>query len=243
MNIYYNIDMISQLTVQIPGSGTLALVGSGEYLPPMEPVDRFLMSCLPGPADVVCLPTAAGTEGPERIAYWSNLGTGHFTRLGAARVDALPVIDRSSAQDLAFAGRIRAANFVYLSGGKPDYLYNTLVGTQAWQAIVSVLERGGVVAGCSAGAMIMGARTPTGFFSGTQKAFGFISDAFILPHFDEMPGWISNLVPSLIKNLTLVGVEGNTALVCTSSGVRVEGSGGVTIGRGKQRTRFTSKDN
>ena len=241
--IYYNIDVISQLKTQIPGSGTLALVGSGEYLPPMEPVDRFLMSCLSAPADVICLPTAAGTEGPERITYWSNLGTGHFTRLGAGRVEALPVIDRRSAQNQIFAERIRSANFVYLSGGKPDYLLGTLDGTPVWQAIVNVLERGGVVAGCSAGAMIFGARTATGFFTGTQKAFGFVANAFVLPHFDEMPGWIARLVPALAKDLTLVGVEGNTALVCSASGLRVEGSGGVTIGRGSQRTRYTSKDN
>ncbi len=235
--------MISQLKLQIPGSGTLALVGSGEYLPPMDPVDRFLLSCLPGPADVVCLPTAAGKEGPERIAYWSNLGTGHFTHLGAGRVDALPVIDRPSAENPDYAERIRGANFVYLSGGKPDYLYNTLENTPVWQAIVSVLERGGVVAGCSAGAMIFGARTATGFFTGTQKTFGFLEDAFVMPHFDEMPGWIANLVPALVKDLTLVGVEGNTALVCTSGGVRVEGSGGVTIGRGGKRIRYTSNHN
>ena len=208
----------------------------------MESVDRYLLGCLPGPADVICLPTAAGAEGPERINYWSNLGTGHFTRLGAARVEALPVIDRRSAQNQISAGRIHSANFVYLSGGKPDYLYKTLDETPVWQAIVSVLERGGVVAGCSAGAMIFGARTATGFFSSTQKAFGFLADAFVLPHFDEMPGWIARLVPSLAKDLTLVGVEGNTALVCSSSGLRVEGSGGVTIGRGSQRTRFTAKD-
>ncbi len=235
--------MISQLKTQIPGSGTLALVGSGEYMPPMEPVDLYLLGRLAAPADVVCLPTAAGAEGPERITYWSNLGTGHFSRLGAARVEALPVIDRRSAQNEVFAGRIRSANFVYLSGGKPDYLLNTLDGTPVWQAIVNVLERGGVVAGCSAGAMIFGARTATGFFTGTQKAFGFLADAFVMPHFDEMPGWIARLVPALIKNLTLVGVEGNTALVCTDSTLRVEGSGGVTIGRGGQRTRYTSKDN
>ncbi len=235
--------MIGPLSLQIPDHGTLALVGSGEYLPPMEPVDRFLLGCLPGPADVVCLPTAAGAEGSERIAYWTNLGKNHFTRLGASHVDSLPVIDRRSAEDQAFAERILSANFVYLSGGKPDYLFNTLDGTLVWQAIVGVLERGGVVAGCSAGAMIFGARTPTGFFTGTQKAFGFLADAFVLPHFDEMPGWIASLAPRLAKGLTLVGVEGNTALVCTPSGLRVEGSGGVTIGRGSQRTRYTSKDN
>ena len=33
-----------------------------------------------------------GDEGAERIAYWSNLGTQHFARLGAS-VEALPVIE------------------------------------------------------------------------------------------------------------------------------------------------------
>jgi cyanophycinase len=233
--------MISRLRVNIPGDGTLALVGSGEYLPPMEGVDRYLLGCLPGPADVICLPTAAGTEGAARIGYWSNLGTGHFNHLGAERVEALPVIDRTSAGNDAFARRIRAANFVYLSGGKPDYLLNTLTDTPVWQAIVSVLERGGVVAGCSAGAMIFGARTATGFFTGTQKAFGFLENAFVLPHFDEMPGWISRLVPALVKDMTMVGVEGNTALVCTNRDVHVEGRGGVTVGSGATRTRYTAE--
>jgi hypothetical protein len=52
----------------------LALVGSGEYLPPIEPVDRQLINRLPAPVRVVCLPTAVGTEGDERIDYWSRLG-------------------------------------------------------------------------------------------------------------------------------------------------------------------------
>ncbi len=41
---------------------TIALVGSGEYLPPMEAVDRDLIRRLEKPARVVCLPTAAGKE-------------------------------------------------------------------------------------------------------------------------------------------------------------------------------------
>ena len=45
----------------------LALVGSGEYLPRMEPVDRRLLASLPDAPRVVCLPTAAGTEGSKRI--------------------------------------------------------------------------------------------------------------------------------------------------------------------------------
>ena len=130
--------------------GTLALVGSGEYLPPMEPVDRLLLARLAGEAHVVCLPTAAGTEGAERIRYWSELGVRHFAGLGA-QAEAVPVIDRPTAHDASCVARIEAANFVYLSGGKPQYLYDTLAGSPAWAAIMRVLEGGGVVAGCSAG--------------------------------------------------------------------------------------------
>ena len=75
-----------------------ALVGSGEYLTAMGAVDRNLISLLREPPRVVCLPTAAGKEGPERISYWSRLGVEHFTRLEAS-VEALPVIDRASAND------------------------------------------------------------------------------------------------------------------------------------------------
>ena len=63
--------------------GTLALVGSGEYTVEMDHVDRFLLARLPDKPRVVCMPTAAGREGRERIAYWSELGTRHFSRLGA----------------------------------------------------------------------------------------------------------------------------------------------------------------
>ena len=161
-----------------------ALVGSGEYLPPIEPLDRELISRLPGPARVACLPTAAGTEGPERIAYWSRLGVDHFTRLGAA-AEAVPVIDRASANDPALAAVIAGANFVYLSGGKPDYLYRTLAGSLAWEAIQAVLAGGGLLAGCSAGAMILGEK----FFGfpGWKHGFNFLPGATILPHFDEIP--------------------------------------------------------
>ncbi len=162
----------------------LALVGSGEYLPPIEPLDRELIGRLHGPARVVCLPTAAGTEGPERIAYWSRLGVDHFARLGAAAA-AVPVIDRASADDPDLAAAIAGANFVYLSGGKPDYLYQTLAGSLAWEAIRSVLADGGLLAGCSAGAMILGEK----FFGfpGWKSGFNFLPGATIIPHYDEIP--------------------------------------------------------
>jgi cyanophycinase len=188
------------------------------------------MACLGEPARVVCLPTAAGNEGEERIKYWSNLGVQHFTRLGAAKVEALRVIDHATAMDPVLAGRVSAANFVYLSGGKPTYLYHALHDTPVWEAILTVLRRGGVVAGCSAGAMIFGERIPTSMFASTwQPAFSLLSGAVVAPHFDEIPRVMLAGMRLLAGSLPIVGVEGSTALVCGPHGLSVQGKGSVVV--------------
>ena len=215
----------------------LALVGSGEYLPPMETVDRYLLGKLKTQAHVICLPTAAGTEGDERISYWSELGKAHFSKLGVD-VDALPVIDEPSANLAEYAERIRHANFIYLSGGKPDYLYRTLASSQVWVAIMEVLNRGGVVAGCSAGAMIMGERIPG--FPHWKPTFGLVRGAIIMPHFDEIPSAITNTLHMLIQDQqTLLGIEGNTALVGENNDWQVIGSGCVVMWNQSKKQRYT----
>ncbi|MCU0487575.1 MAG: Type 1 glutamine amidotransferase-like domain-containing protein [Anaerolineales bacterium] len=215
----------------------LALIGSGEYLPPIEPVDRYLLSRLPGEARVVCLPTAAGTEGKERIDYWMKLGEQHFTRLGV-QVESLPIVDQESANQPEYAEGIRQANFIYLSGGQPGHLLRTLRGSLAAQAIESVLESGGVLAGCSAGAMVMGARIPG--LPRWQKAFNFLPNSVIIPHYDEIPVRYQTLFSLLIGRRThIIGVEGNTALVVDHGMNQVVGLGGVTYWNQTSRTRYT----
>jgi len=188
-------------------NGTLALVGSGEYLPPMEPVDRWLLGRVEGEPRVACLPTAAGTEGPERVAYWSRLGVEHFSRLGA-QAEAVGVIDGASADDGA--------------------------------AVTDVLERGGVVAGCSAGAMIFGESIPT--FPAIvpfRRAFSLLPGAVIMPHYDEMPGAFARMIRMLLGQKTLVGIEGNTALVRSDGAFKVVGAGGVTVWNRREKRRYT----
>lgn len=215
---------------------TIALVGSGEYLPPMEAVDRDLIRRLEKPARVVCLPTAAGKEGPERIAYWSQLGVEHFTRLGV-EVSTLLVTDLRSANDPHHAQVIEQANFVYLSGGSPVYLYSSLAGTLAWEAIRSVLAEGGILAGCSAGAMVMGGKIIGFPFS--KPAFNLLPGAVVIPHYDEFPGWMRSMLRWLAgKHSRFVGIEANTALLYDGDHCEVIGAGGVTDWDAGTKHRF-----
>lgn len=204
----------------------LALVGSGEYLPPMESVDRALLAHLDQPARVVCLPTAAGQEGAERIRYWSELGVAHFTRLGA-QVEALPLVDRQSAGDPAIVERIRQANFIYFSGGQPFYLFSSIKDSPAWEAIAEVLGRGGILAGCSAGAMILGER-----FNGFPRwSYGFnLVPAIIIPHFDEFSIRLVRGMRILVaRGRRLIGIDGSTALIKNGEHYHVAGRGSITI--------------
>ncbi|MBL8051352.1 MAG: hypothetical protein JNM46_09030, partial [Anaerolineales bacterium] len=80
-------------------NGYIALLGSGEYLPVMDEVDKFLLAncgAIGRKPHVVCLPTAAGQEGDSSVNRWMKMGVDHFTRLGAD-VEAVPVIDADSA--------------------------------------------------------------------------------------------------------------------------------------------------
>ena len=126
-----------------------------------------------------------------------------------------------------------------LSGGKPAYLYNSLQDTPVWQAITQVLQRGGVVAGCSAGAMIFGEHTPPSLFSTQwQTAFNFLPGAFIIPPFDEIPRMMLHGMRLVAGKLKMIGVEGSTALVCGPEGVSVQGLGSVALIDDGHETRF-----
>ena len=207
-------------------NGLIALVGSGEYLPVMDEVDRFLLeNC--GPRGrlprVVCLPTAAGREGERSWGRWMKMGEEHFQRLGA-EARSLPIIDRESAEDDQYEPVLEAADLIYFSGGDPNYLYQTLNGSRAWQAAQKAWARGAAYAGCSAGAMILGKFIPdfrrAGF--GNLSAFGILPIAFILPHFDAIPIVRQPLVFALRRQLQdgeiLLGVDEETALICRLNG-------------------------
>jgi len=219
--------------------GTLALVGSGEYLPGMDDVDRALLSRVPGAARVVCLPTASAPDGEGVFNRWAAQGVAHFQRLGA-QAEAVLVRDRASANDESLVSKIRAANFVYLSGGQPDFLHATLKDTAAYSAIFGVLEQGGVVAGCSAGAMIWGEVIPSfPTMLPLKPAFNKLPHSIILPHYDEFGERWAGMMRAVIGARTLIGIDGFTALVSHNGSHSVLGSGSVTVWNKTKKMRYS----
>jgi cyanophycinase len=134
-------------------AGPLLLAGSGEFTTAMRDVDRALLDRLGRRPRVAIVPTAAGQEDTPPV--WARLGCEHFAALGAEPV-AIMVLDRAGAHDTKWIEAIARAHWIYFSGGDPGYLVETLRGTPFWQAVLTRHRAGAILAGSSAGAMMLG---------------------------------------------------------------------------------------
>jgi cyanophycinase len=202
-------------------NGLIALLGSGEYLSVMDDVDHYLLANCGAEGRkprVVCLPTAAGQEGDKSVTRWSKMGMEHFTRHGAD-VQAVPVIDAESANDLNHATVVGDADLIYFSGGNPSYLYHTMKDSLVWQAAQKAWARGAVYAGCSAGAMILGREMPDFRAAGIRStaAFAVLPVASVMPHFNAIPLFGKPLVATLRRRLLegeiMIGIDEDTAII------------------------------
>jgi cyanophycinase len=212
-------------------SGRVGLVGSGEFTPATEEVDRVLLDGVP--ARVVFLPTAATLEGSERIAYWVELGRAHYQRLG---VDATPlmVLDREDAGRADLAAQVAGAGLVYLSGGDPTHLASTLVGSRVGDAIVQAWRAGSSVAGCSAGAIALMEEVPDiRQRRDAVPGLALVLHTRVLPHFDViehwMPGAVRRAIDRTPPGIHLIGIDEDTAIVGVPDAWTVLGRGHAWI--------------
>jgi cyanophycinase len=225
----------------IRGPGPLALVGSGEYLAQMADVEAALLEGRP--ARYVQLATAAVPDGPEVLARWHDLGRQAASRLGVEAV-IVDVRDRQSAEDPGLAAAVAGAGLVYLSGGHPAFLADTLRDSSVWSAIVAAWRGGAALAGCSAGAMAMTSWVPSLRHPrrGATPGLGLLPHLRVIPHFDAFAARIPDLVtrfllPGDVPG-TLVGIDEDTALVGGPYEWRVEGRQSVWVLDGSGRTEF-----
>lgn len=209
-------------------SGPLALLGSGEYTPAMDETDRALLAALGrSHPRVALIPVASGLE-PGGPQHWNGMGVRHFDTLGVEPVP-VPFVTRADADTPAVLDALRGADLFYFSGGNPEHLVESLHGTQAWAMITAAHAAGAAIAGCSAGAMMLGAHTirvravAAGQPPRWIAAMGVVAPLVVMPHFDRMSGFIGaelfrSILASAPVGAQLVGVDEDTALVRLSPG-------------------------
>ncbi len=215
----------------------LLLMGSGEFTDAVLQIDIMLRDEA-GVHSVAVIPTAAGQESDAR--KWITMAEHHYARLGID-VTGIPAFTRKEADDPSWCDVLQHVDLIYLSGGDPNYLHDTLDGSLLWHETVSRMRTGVILAGSSAGAMVLGgsiARNLRSLRDSTAQpewtpAFGLVPHA-IFPHFDR---W--RLFPHRLQNFSStgqelwMGIDEDTGAFVSQGVAHVLGKGSIELHSGE----------
>ena len=219
-------------------AGTIGLVGGEEFRVGCEEMDREIMRASgQDPARVVVIPTAAVT-GPAKAA---NDGVTHFAALGGNAAQ-LMVLERDHAHDPDLIRGIDGAGVIYFTGGSPDHLLASLADTPLLTDILAAVEQGTVLAGSSAGAMVMGALMRRPRIGQWVAGLGIAAGIAVLPHHEGRdPEQTSReLQGQAPGDMVVLGIDARSGCLGSPGNWKAVGSGKVTVYRGNEWTVFNS---
>ncbi len=213
-------------SAETEGTGTLALIGGGEWRDGTRDLDARLLEASGG-TEVVVLPTAAAFEHPARVVEHA---TKHFGGLGASTRE-LPVLHRREAESPEICEAVRDARFVYFSDGSPMHLRSVLKGSHLFDALLAAYRSGAVVAASGAGATVLCDPMVDPRGGAYTVGLGIIAGVAVFPYHgtaaDHLRERSIDLLPS---NAVLAGIDEETALLREPGGNwSVAGAGAVTL--------------
>ncbi len=212
--------------------GALLLEGGAEFGGRMAEPDCQALAAAGGPnAAVAVIPAAAVPDHNSERAGQNAVRW--FQQLGALQVESLPLVDRASADDPAIADRLRQARLIYLLGGFPAHLAHSLRGSRSWQAVLQAHGSGAVIAGSSAGAMVLCSDyfDPAG--NAVNPGLGLLSRTCVIPHHETVGRRWVPVLHKVLPDSVLLGIDEETGALTfrAQNHWRVYGKGRVTLYR------------
>jgi cyanophycinase len=228
-----------------PVHGTLVLQGGiGDNRPI---ISAFVAAAGGPPSHIVVIPTASVFDaGPPGMA--TSLPRRMKESFGGGEVTLLHSLDRATSDSDAFVAPLRKATGVWILGGMPERLVKSYLGTKTERAIKELLDRGGVVGGESAGAMIQGSWLDTTDLESftpdilaliwahpTGAGFGLLRNSAIFPHFDKRGPEAAMHESAAHPDQLAIGIDEGTALIVRGDRAEVVGVGTITMFDGAGR--------
>jgi cyanophycinase len=210
--------------------GYILLEGGAEFGGLMAQPDLRALELAGGPdARLSIIPAAAAPDNNHQQA--GQRGVRWFQKLGARQVTALTLIDRISANNQVLAEALRRSGLIYLLGGFTHYLAQTLMRSLSWKAILAAYQAGSVIAGSSAGAMVLCEYYYDPSAQAIKQGLNLISGACVLPHHNTFgEGWSRQVAPEH-PEILFIGIDEETGMINDGpqSQWRIYGKGSVTL--------------
>jgi cyanophycinase len=210
--------------------GYLLLEGGAEFGGRMRDPDLRAIELAGGfDAPIRIIPTAAAPDKNHERA--GNNGIRWFQSLGAKDVRSVPLLSRIRAEDKSIIQSLREAKLIYMLGGFTHYLGQTLKDSLVWRAAVEAYQNGAVIAGSSAGAMVMCEFYYDPSAGRVHDGLNLVSNSLVLPHHDTFgKSWAPRLLKK-IPDVTLIGIDEQTGMLNDGQdgSWNVYGRGAVTL--------------
>ncbi len=221
--------------------GSILLEGGAEFQSGMAEPDRQAIALTSGMDISVCIiPAAAAPDNNHERA--GNTGVRWFQSLGVKNVRSLPVIDIASANDRYLAEILTHADMIYLLGGFPGYLENTLRDSRCWSAMIEACHRGAILGGSSAGAMVMCEWYFNPENRKIQHGLGLLPDMLVIPHHETMnKSWVE-MIQAQLPEVMIAGIDEQTGMLRKqeSGQWHVYGKGAVTVYRDQKTQKYSA---
>ncbi len=210
--------------------GYLLLEGGAEFNGCMIEADsRALVLAGGEDAAVDIIPAAAAPDNNHQRACQN--GVEWFRRIGARNVVCRLLVDRYSAKNQELAEQLRSSRLVFLLGGFPSHLAQSLRGTHSWWSICSVYHAGGVIGGSSAGAMVLCEKFYDPFSQKVMAGLNLMPGICLIPHHNSTGfSWVKRLC-HLLPDACMLGIDEETGIIndALDGGWTVYGSGTVVL--------------
>jgi cyanophycinase len=185
----------------------------------------------------LCIVTVASTVGDELWESYRYI----FKNLGVKKLSHLDVVHRTANVDEKAYSTVKDATAVFFTGGDQLKITSELGGTIVLERIIDIYNKGGILAGTSAGASVMGeimmvqGKSDSSFRIGSSlkmsPGLGLANNVLIDQHFAER-GRIGRLLGAVAHNPKYlgIGIDEDTAIVLEDKvGFNVIGSGAVYV--------------
>jgi cyanophycinase len=162
-----------------------------------------------------------------------------FRELGIKKVEHLPIAQPEEARDPKWAGVLQDAKTVFFTGGDQLRITSKIGGTGIEDFINEIYQSGGIIAGTSAGASVMGQTMLVGGENAESHkvgnwmmapGLGFARGMIIDQHFAQR-GRIGRLLGAVALNPGIlgIGIDEDTAIIVEEGSFRVIGTNAVYV--------------
>ncbi|MDB4874950.1 MAG: peptidase dipeptidase [Gemmatimonadetes bacterium] len=233
--------LVAQTPKVGPAHGTVIVVGGGSMGPDLYA--KFIEAAGGPDALIIDVPTAGG----DTVYAQDAPGTRGWKNAGAKNIYVYHTNDRKLADSDSFVAILKKAGGIWFEGGRQFHLVDSYAGTKSETEFRNVLARGGVIAGSSAGASIIGdflvrgAPSNNNFIMdspGYEKGFAYLKGVGIDQHVvarERLADLADSIMPKYPDLLAISEDEG-TAWVVNGDTARIVGRNKAFVYGGKDAT-------